>query len=745
MKDIECLYILRKAKGDGNCLFRSLLAGVGIDDNYHFALRQHICENLRYVKNSTFENMLLADNISLEEYTRKMKKHKEYGNHPELVSFANLTNFKLTIFRRNLQTDNIDSIQTINETGNFSVFLLFTIVNADSEQLNHFDCLIPKEREELNEDTENAIKNLISNLEARNSEDVTKDSRMSQETQKKVKKLASDVFQTPRHDRNSELNNVYDAGVEDITKQIEKLTTKQKKDLMTALKVHSSLDKIKTGIKRKFSQAFVEKVVDEANEKNNNLYVSKIHSIPESTVRHWRNKFTNEKELSHFKQRRQLRQRSQAVIKFETELIQWFKDMREKKLPVENEAIRKNAIKFAERCSLNKKFKASYKWLSGFKKRYRIVLRKATHVATSLTEYAIPKIKEFLNEVREIKLDEIKRRYIDTANGLVDIYINLDETPMTFDQSKNQTMEIAGRKNVTILKNKKYRKYFSVLIGITSLGHFLNPFIILKGKNDPQVFTYQNLYYSTNERGWFTSEKFLQYLKLVILPLKKQNPNIILIFDNFSGHKSPEVLNWLNHTNIRYIRLPAGCTSILQPIDVTINHPLKTYLRKKNTEYIANLFDNSKIIQEIKSPEQTLLFEWILEFFSQFPKESVEMSFKHCGINLESNEIHLINKNLLNQSELQSYFESLKEEDFLNLEGIDEILNKEDSENYILDTLIEEVETLKEESSASSSSEEKIIPDAYSSEDENQKPAELKITKVQVQTSLDSFIKKKKK
>src|SRR3989442_1439327 len=74
----------------------------------------------------------------------------------------------------------------------------------------------------------------------------------------------------------------------------------------------------------------------------------------------------------------------------------------------------------------------------------------------------------------------------------------------------------------------------------------------------------------------------LEWIKKVLVPFKLP-PNTMkyLIMDLCSSHKKDYVLKLLTENKIFLSLIPGGCTSILQPLDVVVNKPLKDYIRQK--------------------------------------------------------------------------------------------------------------------------------------------------------------------
>ena len=55
----------------------------------------------------------------------------------------------------------------------------------------------------------------------------------------------------------------------------------------------------------------------------------------------------------------------------------------------------------------------------------------------------------------------------------------------------------------------------------------------------------------------------------------------LLIFDRASFHIKQDIIDFLNLKNIHYVIIPLGFTRYIQPMDLSINKPLKTAIKEK--------------------------------------------------------------------------------------------------------------------------------------------------------------------
>ena len=86
------------------------------------------------------------------------------------------------------------------------------------------------------------------------------------------------------------------------------------------------------------------------------------------------------------------------------------------------------------------------------------------------------------------------------------------------------------------------------------------------------------------------------YIQLVIVPFvqeKWKQPELadsqsaLVILDEFKGQTTNEVLSLLGQNNIEYVIVPPICTDCLQPLDMSINKPVKVFLQRKFTDWYA--------------------------------------------------------------------------------------------------------------------------------------------------------------
>lgn len=124
----------------------------------------------------------------------------------------------------------------------------------------------------------------------------------------------------------------------------------------------------------------------------------------------------------------------------------------------------------------------------------------------------------------------------------------------------------------------------------------------------------------------------LDWAERILLNYRKENSvKIILILDRCTSHLSSKLKNLLERHNIEIIFIPSGATSILQPLDVSINKPFKDFFRKNFNIWLENFGlkeDNIGKTGNIKAAKKIDILEWTLKSFDSIPRCQIADSFK---------------------------------------------------------------------------------------------------------------------
>jgi hypothetical protein len=228
--------------------------------------------------------------------------------------------------------------------------------------------------------------------------------------------------------------------------------------------------------------------------------------------------------------------------------------------------------------------------------------------------------------------------------------MNFDETAVFFETNTKTTLEIKGKPTVGVFSSGKDKQRFTAICGFLSSGEALPLIIILKTSSDLRENTkvvLANLKLDQNTKALIKRHKVLilqnkkawnnvEIMKNFLLPLYFKSSNrteVLAIMDNFSGHTADEMLSLYKSVEMPYMFLPANCTSVLQPFDVSIAKAFKGKVRTKFLEFAQeNLVEKpskkgpNKIT--FTNPKREDIIKWAVESWVDLNREEFQKS-KH--------------------------------------------------------------------------------------------------------------------
>ena len=126
----------------------------------------------------------------------------------------------------------------------------------------------------------------------------------------------------------------------------------------------------------------------------------------------------------------------------------------------------------------------------------------------------------------------------------------------------------------------------------------------------------------------------------VLLKYTKKK-HCLLVFDSFKAHFVDDVLQALKRANASNVVLPGGCTSKAQPVDVSLNRPIKDTVRGLWEEFMASNMAQGPV-SEAPAPTKDDVVYWIVRAHALLDSQPqcVAKSFRVCGIsnNLDRSE-----------------------------------------------------------------------------------------------------------
>jgi hypothetical protein len=214
----------------------------------------------------------------------------------------------------------------------------------------------------------------------------------------------------------------------------------------------------------------------------------------------------------------------------------------------------------------------------------------------------------------------------------------MDVTPVCFDMPSGTTIDRRGKREIIVCGTGAHKRRLTVTLARTADGEMLKPFITFKAKTARLLKTLSvsntDAVVTTQPKGWMDSHLITQWIRRILLT-HTQGRHALLVFDTFLGHLTDDVLQKLAENNVTYITIPGGCTSKVQPLDVSINKPFKDYLRGSWEQYMVEQVQTSPSpATKIPTASKNEIAKWVIDanrcLGSQ--PDMIRKSFLVCGI-----------------------------------------------------------------------------------------------------------------
>ena len=454
--------------------------------------------------------------------------------------------------------------------------------------------------------------------------------------------------------------------------------------------------------RKTYSKEFKQQVMNYYIKFNFSMTISK-YKVPEGTLKRWITAFTNHGEES-FVDKRQCNG-GKPLDDIDVELVSYIKQLRSQHLPVTPLMITQRSLKLMKRDD----FTASSKWLRNFLKRNSFSIRKKTHVVQKLKDDYHFEVERYFKELKSI------------TNLSDPLFLNFDETSVPFDPSSSTTIDEKGSKEVSVITHNKGKLTCTMGACISSDGKKELPMAIFKyyhetrkcpKKYEDWILSTKDCFTKFNESGFNNVKTMAEYLNVLLPKVKKENSDrqLVLVLDSATCHFGKEITDVLELYSTKVVYIPGGCTSFLQPLDVSFNKPLKCMIRKFYQEWLVSTCEaiesgkekkngqKSKLMTNggaIKAPEEHVVHKWFMKAYNEISEQLVKNSFVVCGITFGLSSIANLNKTLLENfdhiienvetrikknEELNPYMDSFEIRAIDEVQGDEIIINGQDGD-----------------------------------------------------------------
>ncbi|XP_052071173.1 tigger transposable element-derived protein 4-like [Mytilus californianus] len=262
----------------------------------------------------------------------------------------------------------------------------------------------------------------------------------------------------------------------------------------------------------------------------------------------------------------------------EKALLEWFKNARERDIPLSGQILQEKAKELATQLGKDD-FVATNGWLERWKGRNNIVYKKCHGEKKDADTEAAD---DWVTNV----LPEILMNY-----NPDDIY-NADETGLYYRAIPDGTLT---EKFHDVAGSKKSKDRITVMVAANMTDTDKRPLLVIGKSQQPRCFRgvqHLPVTYKANKNAWMTSEYFKEWIKAFNNDMQRQRRHVILLVDNCSAH--PESAGaGLQHVVLKF--LPPNTTSIIQPCDQGIIRNLKAYYRSNMVRKVIRIIEASEV------------------------------------------------------------------------------------------------------------------------------------------------------
>lgn len=151
---------------------------------------------------------------------------------------------------------------------------------------------------------------------------------------------------------------------------------------------------------------------------------------------------------------------------------------------------------------------------------------------------------------------------------------NADQTPLNFDMLSSTTVEQKGVQSLHIRTTGAEKQRCTVLLAVTADKRKLPHIVIFKCKTLPKGKFPLGIHIRAQENGWMTAALMVDWVRTVWGRCPGALHPSLLGVDSFRGHLVDCVRAKLKDLQADLAVFPGGLTSMLQPLDVSLNKPL---------------------------------------------------------------------------------------------------------------------------------------------------------------------------
>ena len=219
----------------------------------------------------------------------------------------------------------------------------------------------------------------------------------------------------------------------------------------------------------------------------------------------------------------------------------------------------------------------------------------------------------------------------------------MDETPAYFNLVPGKTVDRVGVKCCIIRSIGAEKWHIMIALTVTANSTMLSPMVIFKGKHNLKLKAPEGVLVCVQPKPWIDESLMEQYLQCIWQPYVKKTAeelglpdhDSLLTLYSFKRHTTDEIKEKMEEHGMTYCIIPGGCTSKLQPLDVSANNPFKQMLKGSWANYIhTEVNEIEEQTAKVKTASKQQVLDWMVSAWEKMKdkKDLITKSFQVTGI-----------------------------------------------------------------------------------------------------------------
>ncbi|CAI7811953.1 unnamed protein product [Closterium sp. NIES-54] len=187
------------------------------------------------------------------------------------------------------------------------------------------------------------------------------------------------------------------------------------------------------------------------------------------------------------------------------------------------------------------------------------------------------------------------------------LIVNSNQTPLFLEMPQEHTLEMKGARTVHVRTAGYEKERLTVMLPVTASGLKLPPYVVFERKTIPKVkvprgesllplrmllvplymrmmciMRCAGVVIRAQLWGWMDENLVQDWTTQVLVPFMRplrdegcSRKDVLLVLDSYQGHLTEAVGQTMRLFRLTRAVIPGGCTQLVQPLDVSINHAFK--------------------------------------------------------------------------------------------------------------------------------------------------------------------------